>query len=521
MCDTSFRKSPCASFCEHGAELAPGSLVHILADERQTAASRAATPWDGGGEFLRGIISYGAYVPYHRLDRKAIAETLGSGGGRGFRSVANYDEDTTSMGVEAGRAALASLPGGVHPGSLYFATADPAYLDKTNATAIHAALALDPSVFAADMSGSVRSGAGAFKAALDARQPAIAVLSDIRTGLPGSGDEANGGDGAVAFVCGEGDNVIAEYLGGASATAEFLDRWRIPGQQASQQWEERFGEYVYVPLARQALAEGLKATETTAEHIDCLIVASVSARAARTVVASAGVRKEAIADDLSATVGNPGTAQLGLMLADALDRAGPNQLIAVLLLADGSDLLLFRTTEAIANYQRTSTVADQIGSSRPVSYASFLTWRSFLVREGPRRPDPDRPGAPNSFRAEDWKFGFSASRCKACGFRHLPPARVCVKCHSVDNMSHERIADLKATIATYTVDRLAFSPAPPLVAAVIDFDGGGRFNAEMTDVDPAKIGIGDKVEMTFRRLYTAQNIHNYFWKARPVRRANS
>ncbi len=468
---------------------------------------------------MRGIISYGAYVPYHRLDRRTIAETLGSGGARGFRAVANYDEDTTSMGVEAGRLALASLPPGVHPGALYFATADPAYLDKTNATAIHAALALDPSVFAADMSGSVRSGAGAFKAALDARQPTVTVLSDIRTGLPGSSDEANGGDGAAAFVCGEGPQVIAEYLGGASTTAEFLDRWRIPGQRASLVWEERFGEYVYVPLARQALADGLKATETTAEHVDCLIVAGVSSRAARTVIASAGVRKEAIADDLSATVGNPGTAQLGLMLAGVLDRAQPNQLIAILLLADGADLLLFRTTEALAGYRPASTVAEQIASSRPVNYASFLTWRNFLVREGPRRPDPDRPGAPNSFRAEDWKFGFSGSRCKACGFRHLPPARVCVNCHAVDQMSPERIADLKATIATYTVDRLAFSPAPPLVAAVIDFEGGGRFNAELTDVDPDKIGIGDGVEMTFRRLYTAQSIHNYFWKARPVRRA--
>ncbi|MBI5949499.1 MAG: hydroxymethylglutaryl-CoA synthase family protein [Chloroflexi bacterium] len=469
---------------------------------------------------MRGIISYGGYVPYHRLDRRAIAEVLGSGSGRGFRSVANYDEDTTSMGVEAGRAALASLAPGVHPASLYFATADPAYLDKTNATAIHAALALEPSVFAADMAGSVRSGAGAFKAALDARQPAMAVLSDIRTGLPGSGDEANGGDGAVAFVCGEGDQVIAEYLGGASATEEFLDRWRIPGQHASLGWEERFGEYVYVPLARQVLANGLKATGTTAEHLDCLVVASVSPRAARTVIASAGVRKEAIADDLSATVGNTGTAHLGLMLADALDRAQPNQLIAVLLLADGADLMLFRTTEAIAGYKRTSTVAEQIASSRPVSYASFLTWRNFLVREGPRRPDPDRPGAPNAFRAEDWKFGFSGSRCQACGFRHLPPSRVCVHCHAVDQMASERIADLKATVATYTVDRLAFSPAPPLVAAVIDFEGGGRFNAELTDVDPERIGIGDKVEMTFRRLYTAQSIHNYFWKARPIRRAS-
>jgi uncharacterized OB-fold protein len=121
-----------------------------------------------------------------------------------------------------------------------------------------------------------------------------------------------------------------------------------------------------------------------------------------------------------------------------------------------------------------------------------------------------------SFRREDWKFGFSGSRCEACGTRHLPPARVCVKCNAVDQMQDERLADVQGTIATFTVDRLAFSLSPPVVAAVIDFDGGGRFQCGMTDVDPATVKIGDRVEMTFRLVYTADGIHNYFWKARPV-----
>ena len=29
--------------------------------------------------------------------------------------------------------------------------------------------------------------------------------------------------------------------------------------------------------------------------------------------------------------------------------------------------------------------------------------------------------------------------------------------------------------------------------------------------------IGDRVTMTFRRLFTADGIHDYFWKAKPVR----
>ena len=79
------------------------------------------------------------------------------------------------------------------------------------------------------------------------------------------------------------------------------------------------------------------------------------------------------------------------------------------------------------------------------------------------------------------------------------------------------MADVPATIATFTVDRLAFSLSPPVVAAVIDFEGGGRFQCEMTDVDPKAVKIGDRVEMTFRRLLTAEGVHNYFWKARPRR----
>ena len=91
---------------------------------------------------MSGIVAFGAYVPHYRLDRKAVAQALDVAGGSGTRAVASYDEDTTSMGVEAAR--TPSHRRAVAAAALYFATSDPAYLDKTNATAIHAALDLDP-----------------------------------------------------------------------------------------------------------------------------------------------------------------------------------------------------------------------------------------------------------------------------------------------------------------------------------------------------------------------------------------
>jgi hypothetical protein len=31
------------------------------------------------------------------------------------------------------------------------------------------------------------------------------------------------------------------------------------------------------------------------------------------------------------------------------------------------------------------------------------------------------------------------------------------------------------------------------------------------------VKVGDRIEMTFRRITTAQGVHNYFWKGKPVR----
>lgn len=79
------------------------------------------------------------------------------------------------------------------------------------------------------------------------------------------------------------------------------------------------------------------------------------------------------------------------------------------------------------------------------------------------------------------------------------------------------MADATGTVMTFTIDRLAYSQSPPVVFAVVDFEGGGRLPLELTDTTPEEVEIDGKVEMTFRRLNTADGIANYFWKARPVR----
>src|SRR2546430_10861890 len=153
---------------------------------------------------MRGIATYGVYVPYWRLDRKALAAALGAPSGSGTRSVASYDEDTTSLGVEAARAALRRAPR-LAPEVLYFATASPAYLDKTNATAIHAALDLAPSAPAFDMAGAGPPAAGAPPAPPPARGAARPAPPPTPAGRPASAGARQGGGGGRALPRGAGD----------------------------------------------------------------------------------------------------------------------------------------------------------------------------------------------------------------------------------------------------------------------------------------------------------------------------
>ncbi|MFH8735184.1 zinc ribbon domain-containing protein [Streptomyces sp. NPDC017964] len=471
-----------------------------------------------------GVTGYGIHLPLWRLDRAQIRKALGSGGGKGTRAVASYDEDSTSMGVEAARRALAGAPA---PHGLVFATATPAYTDKTNATTLHAALGLERGVPAYDFTGAARSGVGALFAAADsaaAGRSSLAVLSDIRTGLPGSAEERDGGDAAAAVLFGTGDAVLARLAGRGSASAEFLERWRPPGEPSSRLWEERFAEGIYKELADEAVESALKDAGLDRSAIDRVAVAGLHRRAVKSITRSLG-RDATVGDDLAGVIGATGTAQPGVLLASALDEAGPDETVLLLVLGDGADALVFRTTAELAAWRERrpyAPVAEQAAEGREVTYQTFLTWRGFLRREPPRRPDPERPAGPASARNAHWKYGLTGSRCEECGTRHLPAIRVCRACHSVDRMTREQVADLTATVATFQSDLLTYSLNPPLTAAVLDFDGGGRAVLEVTDADVAQLAIGDRLEMTFRRLYTTgDGVHNYFWKARPARAADA
>lgn len=460
---------------------------------------------------MSGILRYGSYIPFYRLDRQT------AGLGRGERAIASYDEDAVSMAVEAGRQAL----GDTKPDTLIFATTSPPYAEKLNAAAVAAALDLAPETRSLELGNNSRMGLAGLSLACDlaaAGRTALVCAGDVVIGAPGGARERDSGDAAVAFVTGPGDKAIARILGSASSTSEVLDVWRTPEERFARQWEERFGVEVLAPVSLNTARRALAAAGVEPAALAKVVLDATNRRDVAEIPRALGLKSEQVLDPLVDSVGRAGVAHAGLLLAHALDTAAPGDLLLVLSTADGCDALVLEVTPRIVAGRPQRSVAHWLASKRTdLPYNSYLKWRGILPFEPPRRPDPTRPAAPVMKRHQQWKYAFHGSRCLGCGQGHLPPQRVCVKCGAVDRMSDERFADQGCSITTFTLDHLAYSLQPPVISTVVDFACGGRMACELTDAEPKEVRIGDTLEMTFRRFYTGQGVHNYFWKARPVR----
>ena len=465
----------------------------------------------------RGILAAAGYLPHWRLDRSSIAAVLGGNQGRGTRTVASYDEDPLTLGVAAARNALGSAPGAM-PSALWFATTSPVYAEKTTAPIAAAALRLGADLLAGDAGPGLRGASAALRSALrSADESVLVVAGDVRTGMSGSPEERDGGDAGAALLVGDesAGTLVAEHLGSASVTEEFLDRWKAPGELRMHAWEERFGQQRYADLAGRAWEAACKDAGVQADGVASVAITGPHPRAGAKLAKGLSAAGVDVVDTLGSTVGFSGAAHGPLMLAHLVETASAGDVVALVSMADGADVFVFRVTGE--GTPASAPVGSQLtAGDDSLSYAKYLQWRGVLPTQPPNRPEPARMSASAAARRSDWKYGFVGSRDRSSEAVHLPPARVSFVGGTVDDMEPVAMASTTARVVTFTVDSLAYSPSPPTVFAVCDFDGGGRLPIELTDVEPDDVSIGMPVEMTFRRIGTADGIANYFWKARPA-----
>jgi hydroxymethylglutaryl-CoA synthase len=465
---------------------------------------------------MKGIISYGAHIPYNRLDRKKLKEFHGTPVFAGEKAVASFDEDSVSMGVEAALACLDQLHD-QKVNSVFLATTSGPYKEKSSVPTIVQALDLESHVKGIELAYSLRGGTSALLAA-SPDETSLIIASDCRLGAPTGSNEQVFGDGAVAFLVGSGENVIARLMDGATIQDDVVGHWRSQSDDFTQNWEDRFITGVFLQNVSAAVRSFENKYEMTSDSFEKVIISGPGHRAYLQAAKKLGFRDDQIQNPLLHSVGDTGTAHAPMMLVAALEDAKPGDRILLLNFAEGTDILLFEVTEAIARLQKRKGVKghDLIKNSE-LSYSNYLKWKGIIEVEPPRRPETDRPSAPAMYRNYGQNLGLHGSKCLECGTPQFPKQRVCIQCQTKDQMEDYRFVGKTAKISTYTIDYLAATIAPPSFVAVLDFSDGGRIICEVTDCHKDELEIGMEVEMTFRRLYEAKGIHNYFWKARPKR----
>jgi 3-hydroxy-3-methylglutaryl CoA synthase len=463
-----------------------------------------------------GIRGFGVHIPSYRLSAQTLAAVWGGGGG-GERAVANHDEDSLTMAVEAGLAALGERPGRDLDGVVLATTTAP-YAEKSSAALAAAVLDAKRECFVADLGGSLRSGTTGLRLALDAVRggSAASVLvaaADVRVAPPGGDLEPFLGDGAAALLVGEGDDVLARFEGAHAITQEFSDVWRLAGARFPEQGDPTFvrayGYEKLIPEAVEGLLGKLGLKRQDVARVACY---APDARLAPGILRSLKFPDTALLRlPLLASIGNTGTASPLLALAAALEEAKPGERVLVVGYGSGADALMFQATEQIERWERRGGLLAQLRAGRPLThYGKLLQFRRLVETEVIRA----FTGLPVLQREEQQDLRLYGQKCTGCGAIQYPRRHVCWKCSGTAFADH-RLAR-RGRVFTFTRDHLVPSPDPPTAMVAADLDGGGRFYTQMTDCDPATVAIGMPVELTFRRFHEGGELVNYFWKFRPV-----
>ena len=477
-----------------------------------------------------GITSYGAYIPWLRINRKTIASAMGwfnTAALPGEKAVANYDEDSLTMAEAAGMDCLNNFEREKVEG-LYFATTTSPHKERQDAGVLATALDLRSDIRTADFTNSLKAGTSALLSAYDAIKAGSArsimlCASDCRLGKLGSPQELSFGDGAAALLLGDSE-VIASLEGFYSVSYDFMDHWMAEGDKFDRVWEDRFvRDEGYTKFIPEAISGLLKKYGLGSKDIAKVVYPSLYLREHAAIGKKLGFEPQQIQQEMLTTVGDTGVAFPLMMFVAALDDAKPGDKILLASYGNGSDVLLFQVTQEIGKMRDRKGVKKHLALKKELTnYEKYVTFRNIVPIEKGIRGD-EIPIPQNSALWRDRKavLALCGSRCKRCGTPQFPPQRVCVKpdCGATDEMEDYRFSDKKCHLFTYTGDSLAFTVNPPAIYGMMDFDGGGRYWFDLTDCDLDSLKVGMPLQMTFRRKYfnEARGFPFYFWKATPVR----
>ncbi len=473
-----------------------------------------------------GIVSYGAYIPMLRMSRDVLGQVWGKSAGRGERAIANVDEDSITMAVEAVVDALRDSDRR-KVDALYFASVSAPYKEKQSASIVKAAADLRDNIESTDFGNSIRSGTSAMNAALNAIKAGMAkrvavVASDSRLPAPNSDLEAVFGDGAAAFILGDSD-VAVSVEGSYTMSSEFLDTWLKATDTYHWTWEDRFTkDEGWEKILPQAVKELMKQHNVGPKDFAKAVFNGADGRSHAEVARRIGLDpKTQVVTPLYDAVGDTGSASAPMTLVQALEDAKPGDKILFANYGDGADAYILQVQPQIEKVRDRRGIKKHLASKAALAnYGIYLRMRDMMEWAPSVRP-LRRSAVSFVWRERKAFYAAYGVKCKKCGGIQYPRQRACMYCLVEDQFEPIRLSDKTGKLFTYSIDERANEIILPLIRGVVDLDGGGRYYSQLTDRDPAKVEVGMPMELTFRLFFDGTRegtgFRNYMWKARPVR----
>ena len=207
-----------------------------------------------------------------------------------------------------------------------------------------------------------------------------------------------------------------------------------------------------------------------------------------------------------------------MALVAALQDANPGDRILTVNYGDGSDAIALKVTDSIKKLEDRRGIKGYLASKIPLeNYGKYMKFRDLMEWEYDIFMQR-RMSLAEVWRHKEFYLRFHGAKCPSCGHIMLPVPKYCIYCQA-DSKHFERVpmSDKRGKLVTYSMDVRSRTTDPPNVLGAINFDGGGRFFSQVTDRNPDAMEVGMIMEVTFRKIHDALDIHNYFWKCRPVR----
>ncbi len=479
-----------------------------------------------------GITSYGGYIPRLRLNRSVVYGTNAwmapglIGSAQGERSMANWDEDSLTMAVEAARDCINGFDKSKIDAT-YLASLNLPFEDRLNAGVLASALNLSQSIESADFTASTRSGASAIIAGLNGVRSgdfrnALVAIGDRRITQMAYLHELWAGDGAAAVLLGS-DDVIAEFKGVSTITDDFVDHFRGEGSQFDYNWEERWiKDEGYLKITPRAIQALMKKIGITGNDITKFVMPCVFGRVPAQIASKFGIAPEKVSDNLHAVCGDTGAAHSLVLLIAALENANPGDKIMYVAFGQGCTAMLFEVTDNIKKVNGKRGIKGSLADRKEEqNYIKFLSHRGLLKQDWGMRAESDwKTALTTLYRHKKQILSMVGGKCTKCGTSQFPKTDICVnpECKAVKTQEECEFADVPGEIMTYTADLLTYTPDPPAHYGMITFKNGGRGMFDFTDYEAGKIEVGLPVRMVFRvkNIDHQRNFTQYYWKAKPI-----